>query len=391
MRLRILLAIAFALLVFGPGRQVLAQAQDSTTPSIIGLNNGEPAALDGQLQVRLSGTGILDPTKYTLFIDGRPIKGLNETLFDRKDHALVFRLRRNEANEAAWKALLGSPTAFTRPVTIALGEATSPGAAPVPTIRADTTNDTLDLTVISGPRALVALIVAILVIAALWLAARRTTLLRDNLLPQIAPNRQTYSLGRWQMAFWFVLILVSYVVLFLLFGSVSTISPQALWLMGISGATGVGAIAVDVLKDSPADAANRGLQALGLKTYEDVLRTRREIADRQGQLAAVPAPHAQIADRLKMDIRDRQLLLTAYENAIAPFVSEGWYRDLTTDLNGASLHRLQAFCWTWVLGFVFIHGIYTGLTMPSLDSTLLLLMGVSSTGYVGFKYPEPQQ
>lgn len=235
----------------------------------------------------------------------------------------------------------------------------------------------------------VAAVIVVAATAAVWLAARHSTLLKDNLLPQIAPMRQPYSLGRWQMAFWFTLIFVAFLALYAVTGNYHTITPQALWLMGISATSGISAIAVDVMKDSPADWANRGLQALGLQTYADVVRVRQEIADRSAQLSGKPPP-AQ-AQQLALDIRDRQLLLTAYENAIAPFVSEGWYKDITTDLNGAALHRVQTLAWTLALGLVFVIGVITDHAMPQFDGSLLILLGISNAGYVGFKYPEIQQ
>jgi hypothetical protein len=234
-----------------------------------------------------------------------------------------------------------------------------------------------------------AVLVVIIATGAVWLEARRSTLLKDNLLPQIAPLRQPYSLGRWQMAFWFTLIFTAFIAVYVLTGNYHTITPQALWLMGISAASGISAVAVDVIKDSPADAANRGLRALGLQTYADVERIRQEIAQREGQLKGNPAPN--IAQQLNLEIRDRQLLLVAYENAIEPFVSEGWYKDITTDSNGAALHRVQVLAWTLALGVIFVVGVITDLAMPQFDSALLLLLGISNAGYIGFKYPEPQQ
>jgi len=234
-----------------------------------------------------------------------------------------------------------------------------------------------------------AVLVVIAAVTAVWLWSRRTTLLRDNLLPQIAPHQQPYSLGRWQMAFWFTLIFAAFVGIYVLTSNYHTITPQTLWLMGIAASSGIAAVAVDVIKDTPADAANRGLQALGLNTYADVERTRQEISDREDQLKANPATN--IAQKLNLEIRDRRLLLTAYENAIKSFVSEGWFKDITTDLNGSALHRVQALAWTLALGVVFVVGAITDHVMPQFDPSLLLLLGISNAGYIGFKYPEPQQ
>ena len=243
----------------------------------------------------------------------------------------------------------------------------------------------------------IAIVVVIIATVGIWLYGRRTTLLKDNLLPQIAPERQPYSLGRWQMAFWFVIIFDSFVAIYIARDDFNSLNPQALWLMGISAASGVSAVVVDVLKDSPADAANRGLKALGLQNYDDVERTRAEIAQREALLKTVPPPAN--APQLAVEISDRELLLAAYERVIRPFVSQGWYKDLTTDTNGAALHRVQTLVWTIALGVVFIAtvianlttGVATHLIMPQFDTSLLLLLGISNAGYIGFKYPEPQQ
>jgi hypothetical protein len=50
---------------------------------------------------------------------------------------------------------------------------------------------------------------------------------------------------------------------------------------------------------------------------------------------------------------------------------------------------MQVVCWTIALGIVFVIGVYRDLAMPAdFSGTLLALMGISSAGYVGFKYPE---
>ena len=234
-----------------------------------------------------------------------------------------------------------------------------------------------------------AVLLVLVATGAVWLGSRRTTLLRDNLLPQIEAMRQPYSLGRWQMAFWFTLIYAAFFAIWIFTGTLPKIPQQELWLMGISAASGVSAIAVDKLKDSPADAVCRGLEALGLQTYADVKRVRQEIAERVEQLKSNPPP--EIAQKLNLEIRDRQLLLTAYEMKIRPFISEGWYKDITTDLNGAALHRVQTVFWTLGLGVVFVVSVLTTWALPEFDNSLLILLGISNAGYVGFKYPERQQ
>lgn len=350
--------------------------------------------LADRLVVKISGTAALDPMAYALFLDGRRVDGLDDTRVDTGAHALVFVLRRNDANAGAWRALLGAPTRLTRKVTVALGaiapQCTTPQCLPtLPTIVGDGKNDRIELGLPSLWRIGFAILFVVVLVATVWLLARYTTLLKDNMLPQIAPARQPYSLARWQMAFWFALIFASFLALYVLLDDYHTISVQALALMGVSGATGVSAIGIDIIKDSPADAACRSLRALGLNGYDDVVRTRREIVERQSLIVeGMPALQLQT---LNSQIRDRQLLMQAYDQRIGPFVTAGWYRDLTTDLNGGAVHRVQIWAWTLLLGVVFAISVYTDLAMPQFDTALLALMGLSGAGYVGFKYPEIQQ
>jgi hypothetical protein len=354
-----------------------------------------------------------DASRYVLFLNGRALNGIPDAVYDNRCECLVFQLKRSAESSALWTSLLGSPTHLAVAVSVSLGKRTGDTTAAQATIFGVTSDaSTFQLEVISPWRLAIASAVIMAMLALIWQRSRTNTALRDGYLPQIAPEKQTYSLARWQMAFWFTLIFASFLFLFLLLWDFNTISTQALILMGISGGTAAAAITVDVEKDSPADAINRGLQALGLFTYADVQRVRDEITGRQTQLeallAAPAAPAAPVASAavtahgqasahppaqpsvagLQTEIQDRLNILRTYGDKTQAFETQGWFKDITTDLNGASLHRLQAFLWTWVLGAVFVIGVYRDLAMPEFGSALLALMAVSNAGYVGFKIQE---
>ena len=111
---------------------------------IVGLadkaGNAKPVVgIGDDLAVKIDGTAALDPTVYVLFIDGRPLQGL-DALFDEKAHALIFILRHSDTNASSWKALLGAPTGLTIPITISLGIKTAQGT-PTPSIFGDGKND----------------------------------------------------------------------------------------------------------------------------------------------------------------------------------------------------------------------------------------------------------
>jgi hypothetical protein len=379
----------------GPG------AASKPLPPTVGLND--------DLLVRLSGgassgqAAIPDASRYVLFLNGRALDGIPDAVYDDRCECLVFQLKRSAQNSGLWTSLLGSPTHLAVAVSVSLGKRTGDTSAAQATIFGVTSDaSTFQLEVISPWRLATAFAVIMAMLALVWRRSRTNTALRDGYLPQIAPEKQTYSLARWQMAFWFTLIFASFLFLFLLLWDFNTISTQALILMGISGGTAAAAIAVDVEKDSPADAINRGLRALGLFTYADVQRVRDEITGRQTQLEALlaapaaaahgdaraSAPAQPSAAGLQTEIQDRLNILRTYEDKTQAFETQGWFKDITTDLNGASLHRLQAFLWTWVLGAVFVIGVYRDLAMPEFGSALLALMAVSNAGYVGFKIQE---
>ena len=72
----------------------------------------------------------------------------------------------------------------------------------------------------------------------------------------------------------------------------------------------------------------------------------------------------------------------------APAASAGFLTDILSDSNGVALHRLQIAVWTLVLGVVFFAEIYHSFRLPTFDSNLLVLMGLSGVTYVGFKFQE---
>lgn len=68
--------------------------------------------------------------------------------------------------------------------------------------------------------------------------------------------------------------------------------------------------------------------------------------------------------------------------------SQGFLKDILSDDYGISFHRFQIFAWTIVLVAVFIRQVTAYMTMPEFDSSLLVLMGISSGTYLGVKVTE---
>lgn len=296
------------------------------TPATISYVHGYNAAdwkragLDDRISVHVNNFSTLlakannDCTQIVLFLDGMPIKGLKPESCDLIAGHVRFRLLRTPQSDDAWHTLLGSPHGFTHTVTVSLG----PDAQ-------NTIGNQQELELDVLPRrqfwVFVFLLGAMLAIF-IWLC-RGTSLIRSG-SPAVPPNQRPYSLSLFQMAFWFFLVIASYVFLWLINDELDTITESVLALIGIGAATALSATLIDQNKPTP------------LPTEK----------------------------------------------------SEGFLRDVLSDPTGISIHRFQMFAWTLILGVIFIASVYKNLEMPEFSATLLGLMGISSGTYLGFKVPE---
>jgi len=186
------------------------------------------------------------------------------------------------------------------------------------------------------------------------------SLLDLNVLRDPAPvpelrDKMTFSLGRTQMLLWTVLVIGGWLFLYLTTKVLWSINDTALVLMGISGATAIGA-------------SSAGEFPAAVKT----LVTEHQAAKQAGMPGA---PAARPLAAIEAD-------LLAIVGA-----SKGWLRDITSD-NGldTGLHRVQNLTFTLVLGIAFIVTVVTNLAMPAFPATALTLLGISGGAYVGFKF-----
>src|SRR5438128_493588 len=294
----------------------------ATVSYVHGYNSADwkRAGLSDRISVHVNNFSTLvakannDCAQIVLFLDGMPIKGLKPESCDHLAGHVRYRLLRTNDAETAWHALLGSPHGFTHTVTATLG----PDAQ-------NTIGNPQEFELEVLPRrqfwAFVALLGGMLAIF-VWLC-RGTSLIRSG-SPAVPPAQRPYSLSLFQMAFWFFLVIASYVFLWLINDELDTITESVLALIGIGAATALSATLIDQNKPTP-------------PTTEK---------------------------------------------------SEGFLRDVLSDPTGISIHRFQMFAWTLILGVIFIGSVYKNLEMPQFSATLLGLMGVSSGTYLGFKVPE---
>jgi hypothetical protein len=137
----------------------------------------------------------------------------------------------------------------------------------------------------------------------------------------------TFSLGRTQMALWLGLSTAGFIFLWLTLGFYRNVITEAiLVLLGISSVTGLAAMVID-----------------------------------RPDTAKPPPPKTE---------------------------SIGFLADLTSDGKGATLQRIQVIVWTCILAVIFIWNVISGFVFVNFDTNLLLLMGIASSTYLGFKTRE---
>lgn len=255
--------------------------------------------------------------QIVLYLDGFELPGLYPESVDSLKNELRFQLQRTDSTQQAWTALLGCPKHFVRAITVSVGlEKAYPIATDVQG------RNRINFVVIRQGWFWGCLISTSLLILGVVKLATRTNALRDDGPATPDGQLRTYSLARCQMAFWFVLVLPTFVYLWLITGALDTLTTSVLVLMGVSAGTAVFAHA-------------QGIQG-----------------------GTSPASAGLIKGFVKDALKD--------------------------DEGSVSFHHFQMFVWTFVLGCIFVVEVWRNLAMPEFSATLLGMMGISSGTYLGF-------
>ncbi len=354
---------------------------------VVEVNNLAPA-------VKSDG---IDPRAFVLYLNGRPLQGV--TGLPIESNKLAFQLKRTDASREAWSTLLGRPgfQNHVRPVTVSVGSDKQSFAFEDPSKPPQ-----MNLRVYHPWWAVGSLVVLILLVIYFIYKAKTSNIIRDSNPPQPpVGDKKPYSLALTQAAWWFFLVIGSFIFIYLITGDYNTITEQALILMGIGIGTALGATMIDATKRDTAGNELSGLRPrqAALAAEVQALNARKaELESKITAAGATPNPADQLALRdVEIAISEKQTNLeeTAkkIEDAAAGLsspVSTSFRNDLFTDVNGLSLHRFQMGIWTVVLGVLFLIGVYKELAMPEFSTTMLALMGISAGTYLGFKIPEKQ-
>ncbi len=316
-----------------------------------------------------------DPRKLLLVLNGRVLTGISATLPSKGDGKLRFDLKRTPANNDAWNALVADVQQGL-PLKVSLELENSP-------LRYGEVD--LAFRLLPNYWWLAGLLVALL-FGAFLVLARKSDIIRDA-GPEPKPGqRRPYSLARTQMAFWFFLVVASYLYIWLVTGDYDTLTQGVLVLIGISAATGLGAMAMDQSRSQ--EGASR---RVALETEHTALAARVPVL----RAAMVGPPPPVDLPALQKELLEKESRLAEITQSLAtlpvpePPASHGMLIDILRDDTGVSFHRFQMVGWTLVLGVIFVTSVHRELAMPDFSTTLLGLMGISSGTYLGFKLPQP--
>lgn len=311
-----------------------------------------------------------------LFLGGFAIADTPPERCDPLDGQVGFYLVRRAGAVEAWHALLGRPDGFARTLGATVGPAANRS---LPT-------RVLDFKLVIIQRAgFYLFVIGFGVILLLFaILARRSYLLRDAAAQPPPGAKPPFSLSRFQMAFWLLLVVGAYLFVWVITGELDTITDSVLALLGIGSGTALGAAMIDASKKGAG--VEEGARLAGER---ESLTT--AIADLQRQLAQPGADAHALGEELaarKGRLVQVQVRLAARGAPVQGASTGSFIRDVLGDASGISIQRFQLFVWTFVLGMIFVGSVYRSLEMPEFSATMLGLMGISSGTYLGFKFPE---
>src|ERR1700736_999125 len=343
-------------------QKVPAENWRSTVQEVRGTWNGFLRRKAGDLRLVIDNVRFETLKPEAVELISRPEESQGVTVFKSAYH-----LVRNADNNAVWQQLLRE-FKFTRPVRITLGLALTNGTwvfMPTKVIpQGDPAKSPILLQLVDIGSLLMALGIIIVALIIFLSLVGPTDLIRDTDAARrpSAKNKLVYpiSLARSQMAFWFFLVMAAYLFIWETTDRLDGLNEQMLALIGISAATGLGAIFISAGKVPPRTLAEEQARAVDPNL---------PAAEREAAAQRIPVLNAQ-NDRL---------------NKANPFMR--LMDDLLTEDGAIHFHRFQMLAWTIVLGLIFVTRVCKSYAMPEFSGTTLALMGISSGTYLGFKLP----
>jgi hypothetical protein len=246
----------------------------------------------------------------------------------------------------------------------------------------------------------IALLVLAFVLFLYW--AFNTGIIRDSAQNVCPDGLPPFSLGRCQMAFWFFVVIATFYFLWLVTGrgDTDTINGTVLTLIGISAGTALGSAVISQNQAEASDdkivlspvigSAPPPLPVQIRQLRKQLAEANQDLKNKTGDALTTAQTDIQIilADLHGAEVRLKKFKKNRLRQLLMDILSDNESSsDPLKNTRIITFHRFQIVVWTLVLGIIFISQVVTRLGMPTLDPTLLTLMGISSGTYLGFKLP----
>lgn len=342
--------------------------------------------------IKVEGVGLAefmsrcDPLPIVLYLNGYPIKSLKPyPPTPPSGNALQFILNVTDGSRSSWTPILESPCCSERPITVSVG---LEDQYPLPPTQGKQL-PVLKLDVLANRWFALWGLVFVAMLIIFFCFVLKSNIIRDGnpAAAGAAGVLGTYSLSKSQGAWWFFIILAAYLLIGLVTGDFSTsINSTALILLGIGAGTVVGAAVIDAAKQTQDAADADARSTMGMKAKIDALKSEIEGLDSQLKTAPAPSNANELAASLKKKKDEYKQMLSFYCKLTGQH--EDFLTDILSDANGISFHRFQMAAWTLVLGILFVKEVYENLAMPTFNTTLMGLLGLSAATYLGLKIPE---
>jgi len=308
------------------------------------------------VRIRIDGDTAIEPAKIQLRLDGSLLGVEPRVMPDRRE--LIFRLSRLDSNRATWSRLLGKPFGhdgiYAVPIAVEVDGKPLAFTNDTPLGTDEAPQPKIDLITYDQGRMWLGIMTSLAVVIIIVIACMRTPMMRDNAVAQLPVDQRPYSLGRFQMALWFCLILTSFLFIFVVTWDLNSITTESFVLMGISGATALASVAIDQSKDGPPGRVQKNLHAMGIHTRSDAEKLYESKDERSSDDAGtvieganIPA-HSASGQGSNRSPTVKQLW-DEYEAQVRDFKATGFLKDLVEDANGPTIHRWQILIWTVIL------------------------------------------